>query len=157
MEVPVVERISSALGSTAERTTCLNTASRWGLTDDEWRVARAGRVNVLLVGPERVAEKIVAALRPDFSQPINAWRPGSPLILPAARNCGTLLLQNIEALAWHDQLRLCHWLEIGTGRARVVSTSPQPMFRLVEEGTFCATLYYRLNILCFDVTECANS
>jgi len=148
----VVERISSALGSTDDRTTCLNTATRWALTDDEWRVARTARVNVLLVGPDRVAEKIVAALRPDFSQPINAWRPGSPLVLPA-RHCGTLLLQNIGALPCHDQLRLCHWLEIATGRTRVVSTSPQPMFRLVEPGIFSATLYYRLNILCFDVTE----
>jgi transcriptional regulator of acetoin/glycerol metabolism len=153
----VVERISRALGSTDDRTTCLNTATRWGLTDDEWRVARTVRVNVLLVGPDRVAQKIVAALRPDFSQPITAWRPGSPLVLPAASNCGTLLLQNIEALSWHDQLRLCHWLEFATGRPRVVSTSPQPMFRLGEPGTFCAALYYRLNILCFDVTERESS
>ena len=52
-----------------------------------------------------------------------------------------------------DQRRLCDWLEITAGRTPVVSTTRQPLFPLLEAGTFAETLYYRLNILCFQVTE----
>ena len=53
-----------------------------GLTAEEWRVVRVARVNVLLVGSDGLAEKIVDALRPDFCEPIEVWHPASRLVLP---------------------------------------------------------------------------
>ena len=38
---------------------------------------------------------------------------------------------------------LCDWLEATAGRTRVVSTTRQPLFPLLEAGTFVETLYYR--------------
>ena len=125
-----------------------------GLTDEEWRVARIARVNVLLVGSDGSAEKIVDALRPDFCQPIEVWHPASRLVLPPIGGTGTLILQDVGAMPRADQRRLCDWLEVTAGRTRVVSTTRQPLFPLLEAGTFVETLYYRLNVLCFQVTEC---
>ena len=125
-----------------------------GPMDGEWRVARIARVNVLLVGSDGVANKTVDALRPDFCEPIEVWRPASRLVLPPIGRTGTLILQDVGAMSRDDQRRLCDWLEIAAGRTRVVSTTRQPLFPLLEAGTFAETLYYRLNILCFQVSEC---
>jgi hypothetical protein len=124
-----------------------------GLTDGEWRVARIARANVLLVGSDGSAKKIVDALRPDFCEPIEVWDPASRLVLPPIEGTGTLILQHVGAMPHDDQRRLCDWLEVTAGRTRVVSTTRQPLFPLLEAGTFAATLYYRLNVLCFPVTE----
>jgi sigma-54-interacting transcriptional regulator len=124
------------------------------LTAEEWRVARIARVNVLFVGSGGVAEKIVDALRPDFCEPIDVWHPASRLVLPPIGGTGTLILQDVGAMPRADQRRLCDWLEVTAGRTRVVSTTRQPLFPLLEAGTFAETLYYRLNVLCFQVTEC---
>jgi hypothetical protein len=127
-----------------------------GLTAEDWRVARIARVNVLLVGADGLAAKIVDALRPDFCQPIEVWRPASRLVLPPIVGTGTLILQDVGAMPRDDQRRLCDWLRVTAGRTRVVSTTRQPLFPLVEAGTFAETLYYRLNVLCFQVTECES-
>ena len=121
--------------------------------DGEWRVARIARLNVLLVGADGPVEQIVDALRPDFCQRIEVWRPASRLLLPIG-GTGTLILHDVGAMPHNDQCRLCDWLEVTAGRTRVVSTSRQPLFPLLEAGTFVETLYYRINVLCFQVTEC---
>ena len=125
-----------------------------GLTAEEWRVVRIARVNVLLVCSDGLAEKIVDALRPDFCEPIEVWHPASRLVLPAIGGTGTLILQDVGAMSCDDQRRLCDWLEVTAGRTRVLSTTRQPLFPLLEAGTFVETLYYRLNVLCFQVTGC---
>ena len=125
-----------------------------GLTAEEWGAARFARANVLLVASDGLAEKIVDSLRPDFCEPIEVWDPASRLVLPPIGSTGTLILQDVGAMPHDDQRRLCDWLEVTAGRTRVVSTTRQPLFPLLEAGTFVETLYYRLNVLCFQVTEC---
>jgi hypothetical protein len=51
---------------------------------------------------------------------------------------------------------LCAWLEATAGRTHVVSTTPQPLFPLLEADTFIATLHSRPNILRFQMTECES-
>jgi len=124
------------------------------LVDGEWRVARSARVNVLLVGSDGLVETIVDALRPYFCEPIAVWHPTSGLVLPPIGDPGTLILQDVGAMSKDDQSRLCDWLEVTAGRTRVVSTTRQPLFPLLEGGAFVETLYYRLNVLCLQVAEC---
>jgi Sigma-54 interaction domain len=124
------------------------------LTADEWRLDRIARANVLLVASDGSAEKIVDALRPGFCQPITVWYPASRLILPPIGATGTLLLRDVGEMPRDDQRRLCDWLEVTAGTTRVVSTSRQPLLSLLKAGTFSETLYYRLNVLRFYVTEC---
>jgi hypothetical protein len=124
-----------------------------GFGAEEWRIARLARVNVLLVGSDGLPEQIVDVLPPDLREPLEVWHPASPLVLPPIGGTGTLILQNVGAMPRSDQRRLCDWLEVTAGRTRVVSTTRQPLFPLVEAGTFLETLYYRLNVLSLQVPE----
>ena len=117
------------------------------------RVALIARVNVLLMGSDDLVEQIIDALRPGFCEPILVWRPASPLVLPPIAATGTLILRDVGAMPRGDQCRLCDWLEVAAGRTRVVSTTRQPLFPLLEAGTFVETLYYRLNVLHLQLTQ----
>ena len=118
--------------------------------DEKWWLARTARANVLVVCPDDAAERIVATLQAGLPPPVLSWRPGTRLGLGNAGHSGTVILWNIEALTPDDQSCLCEWLEIDAGRARVISTSREHVFPLVEAGTFLEMLYYRLNVLCFE-------
>lgn len=121
-----------------------------GLSEDLWNAVRSTRVNTLLVVGD--VTTTVEALR-IARAPVTIWRPGSPLLLPAVVETGTLIVQDVGALSREDQHSLCEWLEIMAGRTRVISTSVRPIFPMVEAGTFSPTLYYRLNMLYFNVNE----
>jgi hypothetical protein len=74
-----------------------------GLTDEEWRVTRTARANVLLVGRDTSATRIIEALRPHLSPPIYFWCLGTRLVLPPAEHAGTLFLLNLGAMGREDQ------------------------------------------------------
>ncbi len=124
-----------------------------GLTAEEWHVVRGARVNMLLVDPYNLAAMVVDALWPDLCDPIEVWHPASGHALPSVGCAGTLIVQDVDTLPRDDQRAMCDWLEVAAGRTRVVSTTRQPLFPLVAAGTFEESLYYRLNILCFEVAE----
>ena len=128
-----------------------------GLTDGDWRVIRLARANLLFVGPDGLVAKIIDALRADFPQPIEAWQPVLPLVLPPVAHTGTLILQDVDAMPGDEQTKLCDWLEATKGRTRVVCTSGRPLFPLLEVGAFADRLYYRLNVLSFHLAECDNN
>jgi hypothetical protein len=106
----------------------------------------------LFVVGDATTEKTVEAIC-IARAPVTIWRPGSPLLLPAAVQTGTLIVQDLGALTREDQHSLCEWLEITAGRTRVISTSVRPVFPMVEAGTFSPTLYYRLNVLYLNANE----
>ena len=122
------------------------------LTDEEWRVVRTARANVLFMGQGVSAKKVVEALQSQISGPIQVWRPGARLVLPPAEQAGTLVLQELGAMAHDDQRHLHDWLQVSSGHTRVISIAQQPVLPLLEAGTFSDTLYYRLNVLCFQVS-----
>ena len=127
-----------------------------GVTEEEWRVARGSTASLLLAGPDAVVDGILDALRPHLREPIEVWNSGSDLVLSPDGGTGTLILRNVAAMPRDDQHRLCDWLAVAAGRTRVVSTTWHPLFPLLEAGTFVEALYYRLNVLCFQVTECES-
>jgi len=51
-----------------------------------------------------------------------------------------------------EQRRLLDWLERCAGRYQVVSTTTSPLLALVEARVFHDALFYRLNVVCVDVT-----
>jgi transcriptional regulator of acetoin/glycerol metabolism len=127
-----------------------------------WPMARAAhvdlhvmsmrRVNVLLMGTDAVIEDALSRLMPNLRGPIQTWTPADPLDLPSPAQSGTLILREVGALHRVDQYRLLKWLEMCGGRTQVVSTTTAPLIALVEAGAFHDTLYYRLNVVCVDVT-----
>ena len=59
----------------------------------------------------------------------------------------TFILRNVESLGGDDQRRLLEWLGAVPSPPRIISTSERPLFAHVVDGSFDATLYYRLNVI----------
>jgi hypothetical protein len=110
------------------------------------------RVNLLLMGSNALIENALSRLLPNLRKPIRIWTPPDPLELPSPVQSGTLILRDVGALPPAEQRRLLEWLELCRGRTQVVSTTTSPLLPCVEASAFHDTLYYRLNVVCVDVT-----
>jgi hypothetical protein len=120
---------------------------------EDWRLARAARVNMLLIHTDDIFQDVLELiLLDDFQEPVATWRPGEPLLLPPVGRTKTMILHNVGALTPADQRRLLEWSERAAGRTQVVSTTPTPLMPRVTAGAFIDALYYRLNTVCVDVT-----
>ena len=111
------------------------------------------RVNLLLMGSDGVIQDTLNRLTPKLAEPVRTWNPSDPLELPSPSQTGTLILREVGALPPIDQRRLLKWLELSVGRVQVVSTSSSRLMARVDVGAFLETLYYRLNVVCFDMTS----
>ena len=131
------------------------------------RLARAARVNLLVIHGEAVVQDLLEWLMLDLQSPIatpmatapmatapiaTALCTGEPLVLPPVARARTLILQDVGALTHADQHRLLDWLDRTSGRTQVVSTTPASLWPRVQAGAFIDRLYYRLNTVCMDVT-----
>lgn len=135
---------------------------RGPLRADHWQLARAAhvdlllmgmpRINLLLIAPDGVVQHVLKSLILDLWEPVARWSPGEVLALPSPTAAGTLILHDVHALPAADQRRLLDWLELAKGRTQVVSTTSAPLLPRVTAGDFIATLFYRLNTVCVDVT-----
>jgi hypothetical protein len=123
------------------------------LRPEDWRLAKRAGLNLLVIHRDGIAGDVLDPLMADLNPPITNWRPGQCLVLPPVTGAGTVVLQDVGALAQEDQYRLLDWLETTEGRAQVVSTTPEPLLPRVISGRFLDTLYYRLNTVCVE-TAC---
>jgi len=121
-------------------------------SDDDWRRAITAQYSMLLEGPEASIQAVLRVLTPYLREPVAWLQRRIPLALPA-RGSGTLVVQDVAALNRQDQKRLQLWLDEPAHRRQVVSTSPYPLFPLVDCGLFDAGLYFRLNVVRFSVGE----
>jgi hypothetical protein len=129
---------------------------------EDWRVARVAysdlemirvpRANVLLRGAEGVVQNVLDMLMPTLRTPVDIWRPGERLRLPAVAQTGTIILREIGRLTTDDQSELLVWLDEAVGRTQVVSTTAWPLLSRVHSGGFIDTLYYRLNTVYVNLT-----
>jgi Sigma-54 interaction domain len=115
-------------------------------------LARSTKLNLLIMGADDVVAGFVAALWPDFVAPRVVRRRGEPLrLLPAPRPAGTILVYDVHTLTRQEQDALHRWMNAGNNRTRVVSTATQSLMPVLETGAFSDELYYRLNVLTFDL------
>lgn len=121
--------------------------------DSDLDFARAYGANVLLVGAEPTLTELVCSLWSTFDEPIMIRRSGDPLQLPAPSEAvGTLIVHGVETLTDDEQRELTDWLVVRNGRTQIVSTASASLMPMVEAGAFNDSLYYRLNVVCIDVT-----
>ena len=127
-----------------------------------WPMARAAnadlllmsmpRVNLLLTGSDAVVQDALKKLTPVLRGPVHVWTAHQPLQLPPPTQSGTLILRDVGSLSRVDQYRLIKWLDLCAGRTQVISTTSSSLRELVDIGVFHASLYYRLNVTCVDLT-----
>jgi hypothetical protein len=116
----------------------------------EWNEITRSHHNVLLAGTPCVTSGLIAALMPHLRAPVHQYLDSS-LPLPAS---GALILSEVGALDAGEQTKLLQWLDGFNGGVpvQIVSTTSTALESLIESGAFDQTLYYRLNIIRFDLT-----
>jgi hypothetical protein len=115
---------------------------------DEWRTIITARPNVLIEGPEAMAEACILVWTPTLRTPVAAWEDGPPGERPA-----TLLIRRVGALARDDQQRLLRWLELPGETPQVIATTDKPLFPFAGMNGFQPELYYRLNVIRLDLLK----
>jgi hypothetical protein len=120
-------------------------APRLAIPASDWEALIATRVNTVIVGHEDAALGVWTAVWPTLQKPIY-WVEADRLSLPR-QSAGTLILQGAHALSASAQRRVFDWLDLDAHSTRVLTTTPQALYPLVESGAFIEALYYRLNML----------
>jgi hypothetical protein len=115
---------------------------------DEIRLALSMHLNLMLVGD---VDPVIAALMPEFEEPLMISAPGSVLVLPPPNVVSTLVLRGIGSIDDDDQQRLLDWLTISNGTTQIVSTTAVALGGPMAQRAFDDRLYYRLNTVCVHV------
>jgi len=95
----------------------------------------------------------VNAIRQHLVDPLVNINCCDGLDLSAVPSRGTVIFSDLDELALTDQHRLNAWLAGADHRPRVISTSRASLVPRIDAGMFIESLYYRLNILRFDLTS----
>ena len=111
----------------------------------DWQTLVASSANAVVVGQEDAALRVWTAVWPSLVKPIH-WVDADHMLLPR-HPPGTLILQGADMLTAPAQQQLIAWLDGDARSTRVLTTTPSPLFPLVESGAFLPALYYRLNML----------
>jgi hypothetical protein len=127
-------------------------ASRLAL-DQDWRILRTTHRNVLVVGTDVVVDDALRTLRCACRQPVVTCWASDPLVLPSPPSSGTLILRGVDTLSLDSQRRLLAWLDDAHGCTQVISTSARALWPRLETAAFLDALYYRLNVVYFDLTR----
>ncbi len=129
---------------------------RWFSMVADWDLACSTvSGNLCLIGGSDNTNALIDDLRPHLIEPVISVRSsGEPLELPAVGDAvGTLILFDVERLALADQHSLMTWLAHCKRPPRLISTAQESILVMIGAGRFLAALYYRLNVICLDVTE----
>jgi len=109
--------------------------------------------NCLLIGPDPLVDDALTQLRPYFKYPPAIISVRHRLDLPSPSSEATFVLRNVDTLTASQQATVASWLQSAPGRVQVVSTAPTPLWPAVQDRSFLASLYYRLNTLTFPLVD----
>ena len=119
----------------------------------DWELARHTTANVLVVGTDQIDSSVALSMCSSIDGPIVIRRQGERLDLPPiAQHTALMVLHAVDTLTMSEQRALCDWLHETNGRTRIVSTTIASLLPMLLAQTFSATLYYRLNTICIDLT-----
>jgi transcriptional regulator of acetoin/glycerol metabolism len=115
------------------------------------RVLESTHPTLLLVGADAAVDAALLTWRSTYRQPVTTNWAADPLALPTLPSSGTLILRDVGALSLEKQQLLLAWLGDARGGTQVITTSRRPLWPRLESGTFLDELYYRLNVVYFDL------
>lgn len=120
------------------------------LSENEWRMLREVRPNILVIGTADVVESTVSALIAGLPGPVSYVRPNEPP--PEAHEAEMLIVRDVNALTRDRQREWLTWLsDVNVRRPQIVATSDVPVYPLVRREQFSGTLYYRLNTILLEM------
>jgi hypothetical protein len=105
---------------------------------------------MLIIGPGAAVDGFIGAVTPHLRAPIRSHVcPDLPSHLPGD---GTVILRSVDSLDPRQQQRLARLLDEPQGtHTQVISITTTPLYLLVQAGMFLDRLYYRLNVVHFEV------
>jgi hypothetical protein len=120
------------------------------ISDNEWRMLRAVRPNILVIGAPDAIESTVSALVAQLPGPVSYLRSNAPP--PAIDEAEMIVVPDVAALSPDLQHEWLAWLDnVDVRRPQIVATSGVPVYPLVTAEQFSGLLYYRLNTILLDV------
>ncbi len=125
----------------------------WTSVEDDLDLVRRTRTNLLVIGPDRLVIDVVSRVIADVPYgiiPCTAHRVRLPAALPRG---STLVLRDVDELDAHGQTALFEWLEHRNGEPQIVCTGSGLLPLLISTGRFDPRLYYRLNVVCIDLSD----
>jgi hypothetical protein len=118
---------------------------------ENWAAVLRDAPNMLISGHSSAANALLLEVTSSLHTPVCRLRCDSHLTFPSTP-CGTLILDHVDALSRDQQDALVAWLdEPRETRTQLISVTTKPLYARVEAGSFLRTLYYRLNVLYFEV------
>jgi hypothetical protein len=118
----------------------------------DWDSVISTGANTLVQGPKVETDALVVALKPYCSPPVVTVETPTPDALLMIED-GSVILENVARYTVDQQRELLSWLEASGSAVRLISTSSERLFDLVESGHFIEALYYRLNVILIDFTS----
>jgi Sigma-54 interaction domain len=122
---------------------------------DDWSLFRGAHPAALLIGSAASVDAALVRLLPDLRPPLVHWRPWAVGELPQTTT-GTLVMWDVESLSKGQQAQLLVWME-NRPAVQVISISECPLFPLVRQKEFLDSLYYRLNVVCVELSASLDS
>jgi transcriptional regulator of acetoin/glycerol metabolism len=110
--------------------------ARWGIREG---------LNVLMISSPMVATNLLQRVRGDLRLPVRDC--GCMYGLPQLDGVHTLVAHDVAELDPTQQNALLRWLDEYGAERQVISLTADPLFPLVQRGTFLDRLYYRLNVI----------
>ena len=146
---PSLSRIPTNL-QTANRPSTSRQGFQTDPAGDDWLVLLDTRANMLVIGSEAATAAFVHAATPHVRSPVQSLSGG--VLPPRLPGDGTLILRDVDALDGDQQERLLRWLcEPLHSHTQVISLTTTTLYLRVQAGMFSDRLYYRLNVIHFEV------
>ena len=136
--------------SQTERLLSTGDGFRTDTAGDDWSLLLGLRPNLLVIGSTAATEAFIRALVPHVRSPVQSLVGG--VLPPELPSDGTLVLRDVDLLDGNQQERLLRWLgEPQHGHPQVVSLATAALYPRVQAGMFSDRLYYRLNVVHFEL------
>jgi len=127
-------------------------------TDNEWRMLRAARPNILIIGAEAASAPAVATIVGELPGTVSYLAPNAPPPDAGEEDTEVVIMPDVATLTADRQREWLTWLsELDQRRPQIVATSAVPVYPLVVKETFLEELYYRLNTILVHVQERAGA
>ena len=111
---------------------------------NDWNFACTSEANTLIQGPESEIQACVTVVGASSPAPVATVETPSDVLTTIG--AGSIILNNVSAYTPEQQHALLTWLDADGVGVRLISTSSERLFDLVECGRFLETLY--LSIEC---------
>lgn len=120
-------------------------------SENEWRMLRSVRPNILVIGGADFVASAVSALVAALPGPVSYLPPNAPPP-PSDDDAEMLVVPDVSSLSQDRQREWVRWLSDADVRhPQIVATSEVPVYPLVKSDQFSGVLYYRLNTILLDV------